>query len=389
MSESWIKSIHDQKALTVFSMRDLCLVRGKGAKVWDDQGKEYIDCNTGNGVALLGHCPEEVMLAIQKQAETLIACAGTFYHEPRSAFLKELFEMTPLSLQKAFLCNSGTETIEAAIKFARYSTSKPEIITAMRGFHGRTYGALSATFNPKYKKGFEPLVPGFHHVPYNQIEKLKAKVNEKTAAILIEIIQGEGGVNPGKADYFKAVQDFCQEKGILLIIDEVQTGFGRTGAYFACQHFGIEPDILCLAKGIASGVPMGAVVCSERVQMDIGMHGSTFGGNPLSCAAGAATLRVMKQPHFLNQVQEKGNYFFERLNQISSEKIREIRGMGLMIGVELKEKSAPYLQKLLDRGVIALPAGATVVRFLPPLVISKEEIDVVVKQFEEALKENP
>jgi acetylornithine/LysW-gamma-L-lysine aminotransferase len=369
----------------VYPKRDLVLVRGKGAKVWDADGKEYIDCVGGHGVANIGHCNDRVVEAIEKQSRQLISCSMTFYNDTRARFLAKLLAVTPKNLKRAFLCNSGTEAVEGAIKFARFTSKKKEFITAMRGFHGRTMGSLSATFNPEYRKDFEPVVPGFKYVPFNNFAKLESAVTGDTAGIILEIVQGEGGVHIGSSDYFKQVRSLCDEKNILLIIDEVQTGFCRTGKMFACHHVDLEPDILCVAKAIAGGVPMGAVLCSENIRPPIGKHGSTFGGNPLACAAGVAAIDYMLDHHLDEQAKEKGDYFVGRITQTSFANVREVRHLGLMIGIELKEKSQPYLVKLLEKGVLAMPAGATVLRFLPPLTIAREEIDFVTEKVIEVL----
>ena len=369
----------------VYPKRDLVLVRGKGAKVWDADGKEYIDCVGGHGVANIGHCNERVIEAIDKQSRQLISCSMTFYNDTRARFLEKLLSITPKNLKRAFLCNSGTEAIEAAIKFVRFTTKKKEFITAMRGFHGRTMGAMSATFNPEYRKDFEPIVPGFKYVPFNNFEKLKDAVTDDTAGILLEVVQGEGGIHVGSADYFRQVRQLCDERNILLILDEVQSGFCRTGRMFACNHFDLEPDILCLAKAIAGGVPMGAVVCSGKIQPPMGKHGSTFGGNPLACAAGIAAIDFMLESKLDEQARNKGDFFVGKLKRHKFANVREIRHLGLMIGVELKEKSQPYLVKLMEQGVLAMPAGATLLRFLPPLVITKEELDFVARKVIEVL----
>jgi acetylornithine/LysW-gamma-L-lysine aminotransferase len=285
--------------------------------------------------------------------------------------------VTPENLKRAFLCNSGTEAIEGAIKFARFTTRKREFVCAMRGFHGRTMGSLSATFNPEYRKEFEPIVPGFRHAPFNNFQKLAENVTGDTAGVILEIVQGEGGIHVGSREYFTAVRKLCDEKNILLIIDEVQTGFCRTGKMFACEHFDLKPDILCVAKAIAGGVPMGAVVCSDKIQPPFGKHGSTFGGNPLACAAGLAAIDFMVESRLADQAREKGDAFVGRLKARGFPNVREIRHLGLMVGMELKEKVQPYLVKLMEEGVLAMPAGATVLRFLPPLTISREDLDTV------------
>jgi len=256
----------------------------------------------------------------------------------------------------------------------------------MRAFHGRTYGSLSATFNKKYREGFEPLVPGFSHVPYNKIEALEDAVDEETAAVILEVVQGEGGVHPAVDEYIQAVRRICDERGALLIIDEIQTGFGRTGRMFAIQHFEITPDLLTCAKSLAGGVPMGAVLIGSKVRnLTPGVHGSTFGGNPLSCAAANAALDVMKEEDLPGQAAAKGAYLMEKLNAIQSPNIREVRGMGLIIGIEMKQKVAPILKTLQEKKIIALNAGMTVLRLLPPLVITYEQLDHLVDVLTEVL----
>jgi len=379
-------AIQKQYEFDVYPKRDILLVKGKGARVWDIQGKAYIDCSTGHGVANIGHCNEVVTCAIAEQAQTLITCDGTYYNDKKALLLEKLISIAPDNLKRAFLCNSGTETIEAAIKFTRFSTKKKDFVCANRGFHGRTLGSLSATFQPKYKEDFEPLVPGFKFAPFNNFEKLAAEVDDQTAGIILEIVQGEGGVYIGDREYFERVRQLCDEKGIVLIIDEVQTGFCRTGKMFACQHYDLEPDILCVAKGIAGGVPMGAVLCSEKLEIPSGKHGSTFGGNPLACAAAIAALNFMITNQLDIQAAEKGNYFMKKLKKYEFPNVREIRQLGLMIGIELKEKVKPYLIELMELGVLALPAGSLVLRLLPPLTIRFDEVDEVVDKIIHVLK---
>jgi acetylornithine/LysW-gamma-L-lysine aminotransferase len=278
--------------------------------------------------------------------------------------------------------------VEAAFKFARISTGRKNIVAAMRAFHGRTYGSLSATYNKKYREGFEPLVPGFSHVPYNNIEALEKAVNEETAAVILEVIQGEGGVYPVTTDYIQAARRICDERGALLIVDEIQTGFGRTGSMFAVQQFDVVPDMLTCAKSIAGGVPMGAVLIGKAVKnLTPGVHGSTFGGNPLACAAAIAALNVIREEDLPRQALVKGAYFRDKLRALHLPNVREVRGMGLMIGIEMKEKVAPYIKALQEHHIIALNAGMTVIRLLPPLVITYEQIDHVVNALAEVLTE--
>jgi acetylornithine/LysW-gamma-L-lysine aminotransferase len=372
----------------VYAKRHVTVVRGEGAVVWDDQGHEYIDCVGGQGTANLGHANAAVAAAIAAQAQRLISCPEIFPNDQRAALMERLTQLT--GMPRVFLCNSGTEAVEAAIKFARVATKRTEIVAAMRGFHGRTFGALSATWNRAYREPFEPLVPGYSHVPYNNLEALSQAVTDKTAAVILEVVQGEGGVYPGSAEYLRGAQQLCHERGALLIIDEVQTGLGRTGKLFAIQHHKLQPDLLCLAKSIAGGLPMGATLIGERVGVLPGhIHGSTFGGNPLACAASLAALSEMERLALPARAAENGAYFKERLQDAArnSPLIREVRGLGLLVGVELKKKSAPYIQALGKRGVLALSAGMNVIRFLPPLVITREQLDRVTDTLTQVLAE--
>ena len=380
-------AIEDRYSAGVVPKRDVVIVRGKGVRVWDADGREYIDCVGGHGTANVGHCHDAIIEAVTQQASRLVVCPEIFHNDVRAEFLETLMAISPHGLEHAFLCNSGTEAVEAALKFARASTGRQEIIAAMRGFHGRTFGALSATWNPKYREPFEPLVPGFTHVRYNDATALEAAVSERTAAVLLEVVQGEGGVRLGDGAYLQRAQALCRETGALLIVDEVQTGFGRTGRLFACEHYDLQPDILCLAKAMAGGLPMGATLCTEKAASVPTMsHGSTFGGNPVLCAAALAAIRVIREERLAERAMELGVYFRERLEAIRTPAVREIRGLGLMIGVEFKAKVTPLLRGLMARGVLALPAGNTVLRFLPPLVITRDEIDTVVEQVADTMR---
>jgi LysW-gamma-L-lysine/LysW-L-ornithine aminotransferase len=369
----------------IYTKHPIALVRGQGALLWDSAGREYIDCMAGHGVANLGHAHPAVARAVADQAYRLITGHEAFYNDQRAAAIERLAGLRP-GLDRVYLCNSGTEAVESAIKFARLSTGRRSILAAMRGFHGRTLGALSATWNRHYREPFEPLVPGFHHVPYNNVAALEEAVDSDTAAVILEVVQGEGGVHLAEPGYLEAVRDICRAKGALLIIDEVQTGLGRTGKMLAVEHSGVTPDLLCLAKSVAGGVPMGAVLIGREVGgFAPGVHGSTFGGNPLACAASVAALDAIRNERLPEQAAEKGAYVLSRLRDIQSPLIREVRGLGLMIGIELKRKVAPYLDGLLQRGVIALPAGLTVIRLLPPLVITIPQLDRVLEALEEVV----
>ena len=386
MTTDDIIALESQHGSGVYAKQPIVLVRGEGARVWDADGREYVDCVGGHGVANVGHAHPAVIQAVTEQVQRMIICPNGFYNDQRAQLLAELARIGPAGLERAFLCNSGTEAVEAALKFARLSTGRKNVVAAMRGFHGRTFGALSATWRKPYRQPFEPLVPGFEFVPYNRLAPMEQAVNERTAAVILEVVQGEGGVTPGDRGYLLGVQALCQERGALFIVDEVQTGFGRTGRMFASQHHDLQPDLMCVAKSIAGGLPMGGVLIGPRVDaLPKKVHGSTFGGNPLACAAALATIRAIQSEQLARRAAELGARLMAGLRAIPSRRIREVRGLGLMVGVELKGKAAPYLARLAERGVLALAAGATVMRFLPPLVISAEDVDVVVERVGEAL----
>jgi acetylornithine/LysW-gamma-L-lysine aminotransferase len=379
------KTLEHDYGIALQAKRDLVAVRGEGACLYDEAGREYLDFAAGIAVASLGHCHPKLVAAIQQQAATLITCPNIMYNDVRSQLLKKLVEVTPSALTRAYLANSGAETIEAALKFARLHTGRTNFVSAMRGFHGRTMGAVSATYTPKYREAFQPLIPGFDYVPYNKIEKLDAVVNDNTAAVLLELVQGEGGVNPIQAEYITAVRKICSERGALLIIDEIQTGFCRTGKFFACEHFDLQPDILCVAKAMGGGVPIGATLITDAIKIDPGLHGTTFGGNPLACAAALAAIDVYQSDNLAQRAAELGAYFEAELKIEDLSQVRALRRMGLMIGIELKQKVQDTLAKLLDAGIIALPAGPNVIRMLPPLIVEKTQIDRVVAVLRELL----
>lgn len=387
LTSSEIIALEDRYDCGIYPMQPIALVRGQGARVWDADGREYIDCMAGHGVANVGHANAAVNRAIAEQMERLITCHGAVYNDQRALLLQKLVSIAPPGLERAFLCNSGAEAVEAAFKFARLATGRKRIVAAMRGFHGRTFGALSATWRKEYREPFEPLVPGFEFVPYNKLDRMEEAVTGETAAVILEIVQGEGGVYPGDPDYLRGVQALCQEKGALFIVDEIQTGFGRTGRMFACEHYDLHPDLMCVAKGIAGGLPMGAVLIGALVgQLPRRVHGSTFGGNPLCCAAALATIGFIEAENLPQRAAERGAQLLAGLQAIQSPRIREVRGLGLMVGVELKEQAGPYLAALAERGVLALSAGPMVMRFLPPLVISEEEVNTVIAQVAEVLQ---
>lgn len=369
----------DRFSSGVYAKRPIAISRGEGATIWDENGRAHLDCAAGIGVANLGHCHPQVVAAISAQAARLITCQEMFYNDQRAQFQARLADALPGALDRVYLCNSGTEAVESAIKFARLSTGRPGIVAAMRGFHGRTLGALSATHNEKYRQPFAPLVSHFSHVPFGHIAPLEAAVTDETAAVLLEIVQGEGGVRLAQPQFFQEASRLCQERGALLIIDEVQTGYGRTGRLFACEHFDLVPDLICLGKAMAGGLPMGAVGIGPRVQnLAPGLHGSTFGGNPLACAAGTAVLDIFQQSDLATRAATLGEQFRRNIEALNLPLVREVRGLGLMIGIELRQRAMPYVQALMDQGIIALTAGSTVIRLLPPLTITNEELARVV-----------
>jgi LysW-gamma-L-lysine/LysW-L-ornithine aminotransferase len=381
-----IIALEDKYASGVYAKRQIALVKGQGARVWDADGKEYIDCAGGTAVASVGHANPKVLRAVARQANTMISCQEMFYNDKRALVMEKICNLSGMG--RIFLCNSGTEAAEAALKFARLLTKRTEIVAAMRGFHGRTMGALSATWEKKYREPFEPLVPGFKHIPYNDIEALEAAVTYQTAAVILEVIQGEGGIRPADPDFLKRARELCTEKGALLIIDEIQTGFCRTGKWFAKDHYGLQPDILCVAKAVGGGLPMGATLLASHIgPLPPMVHGTTFGGNPLSCAASLAAIGYMEEHHLPERAAKHGDWFMAELSKIQSPLIREVRGKGLLVGIELKQKVAPYLQALMQKGVLAINAGMTVIRFVPPLVIPQQDLGIVARTVEEVLNE--
>ena len=352
--------------------------KGLGAHVWDTNGKEYIDCMGGYGVALLGHQNKRVTDALKSQLDKIITVHSSLYNKTREEFLENLFKVAPKKLSQVHLNNSGAEAIEAAMKFARKFTGKPEMVAMNGSYHGKSLGALSITFNPKYRKSFKPLVEKVSFSPFGDIEKLRETVTDQTAFVILEPIQGESGIHVAPDGFLQDVKKLCDEKGILLIFDEIQAGLGRTGKMWAHQHWETEPDILCLAKGIAGGVPMGATLVRPDVLACIskGEHSSTFGGNPLSCAAGTATMQALTQDKLVENSANMGKLFREGLEQLKEKHsvIREVRGKGLMIGVELKFEVRDILMEGIEKGLLLLYSGRNILRLLPPLVITQEDV---------------
>jgi predicted acetylornithine/succinylornithine family transaminase len=386
----------DRYLMHTYSRFPVVLRKGRGIKVWSTTGKEYLDFLGGIAVNVLGHCHPKVVVAIQKQAQRLLHVSN-FYHIEPQIKLARLLVINSFA-DKVFFCNSGAEANEAAIKLARkyakehYDQNRFEIITALNSFHGRTLAALTATGQEKFQKGFEPLVAGFRYVPFNDIDALQAAINQNTCAVMLEPIQGEGGINIPSDDYLKNVRELCDRHGLLLILDEVQTGMGRTGKLFAYEHYGITPDIMTLAKGLGGGVPIGAMLATELVSSAFQpkTHASTFGGNPLVCAAAIATIETILEDGFiLDQCNRMAKYFMEKLNQLKedfSEQIMEIRGKGLLIAMELPRDGLPIVNACLERGIlIGSAGGGNVLRFTPPLTVERKDIDQLIDVLEEIM----
>jgi predicted acetylornithine/succinylornithine family transaminase len=359
----------------------VCLVRGEGSEIWDAEGNRYLDFFPGWGCNLVGHCPPRVVEAVREQVGLLIHVPNTWYMEPQGLFARALSERSFGG--KAFFCNSGAEANEAAIKIARaygHANGRFKILTAQGGFHGRTYAALTATAQPKYHAGFEPMVPGFSYVPYDDLNAVAAAMDDQTAAVMVEPIQGEGGVKVPSDGYLPGLRKLCDERGALLLLDEVQTGLGRTGTWFAYQHFGIEPDVLTCAKALAGGVAAGVMLAKGHVAevLKPGMHASTFGGNPIACRAGLATIETIEEDGLLERGKAIGERFrghFESLRAERPDLVRDIRIRGVMIGLELANDASPVVAACLERRLLVNATGGTVVRLLPALNLGDEQID--------------
>ena len=385
-STSAILQLDESLQPPLYAKRGIALVRGEGVWLYDSDGQRYLDLMSNYGVNILGHAHPRVTAAIVAQAGRLLSCHQSFASDVRAAFLEKLLSVVPHGLARAFLSNSGAEAVEAALKFAWAVTGRRKVVAAKRGYHGRTLGALAATGEPKYRQPFLGVLPEVVHVPYGDVAALAEAVDADTAAVILEPVQGEGGIYPAEPGYLAEARRITREAGALLVFDEVQSAF-RTGAWFACQHAGVSPDLLCVAKGLANGVPIGATLMTEDVALALpaGVHGSTFGGNPLACAAGLATLETLEDDRLIPAAAELGSYFREQLLALRHPLVREVRGIGLMLGLDLKVRSTPVLKALQERGVLALPAGTTVVRLLPPLILSRDDVDLAVTRIAQAL----
>lgn len=380
-----IERIENEYEIKLYTKRDIALVRGEGMYLWDAQGTRYLDMMSNYGVAILGHSHPAVTAAITHQAGTLMSTHQSFYSEARANFIVALERLLPPQLTKLSFSNSGAEAVEAALKFARVATGRHRILSTKRGYHGRTLGALSVTGEQKYRAPFQPLLEGCDQVPYGDLDEARNCLDQ-AAAIILEPIQGESGVRLATPEYLRGLRRLADETGALLIFDEVQTAF-RTGKTWAFEHSGAVPDIMTLSKPLANGLPIGVTVVSDRVAQAVpgGSHGSTFGGNPLVSAAAEAVLGVAGTGEFNQHVASMGEYFLGKLKAIQHPIIREVRGLGLMVAVELKKNASPVLQAMQRDGVLAIPAGSTSVRFLPPLIAQREHLDAAAAAFERAL----
>lgn len=352
-------------------------VRGAGVNLFDEAGRAYLDFMAGIGVASLGHAHPRLTAAIAAQAERLVVCPQSQANDVRAEFLERLCELAGPPLTRVFLSNSGTEANEAALKWARMATGRTRVVAAKRGFAGRSLGALAVTWDPAYRLAFEPLPGPVEFVKFGDAAELEGAIDDSTAAFIVEPVQGEGGVHPAPPGYLQRARELTARHGALLVLDEVQCGVGRTGTFLAAHAAGVSPDVVTLAKGLAGGVPIGATLMTDAVarSMPRGGHGSTFGGNPLACAAGLAVLRELEEGHLCAHAEEMGERLMAGLRAIGSPRVREVRGRGLMVGMELRERSGPVVARLRQRGLLTVAAGATVVRFLPPLVVGPDEID--------------
>ena len=379
----------DQYLGNLYQRFPVTIEKGLGAHVWDTKNKEYIDCMGGYGVALVGHRNERVVNAIKSQVDKIITVHSSLYSKTREEFLETLFKAAPKGLTQAHLNNSGAEAIEAAMKFARKFTGKKGMVAMNGSYHGKSMGALSLTFNPKYRKSFQPLVDKVTFSPFGNIESLREKIDGDTAFVILEPIQGESGIHVAPDGFLQDVRKLCDDNGILLIFDEIQAGLGRTGRMWASEHWDTAPDILCIAKGIAGGVPMGVTMVRPDILDCIskGEHSSTFGGNPLSCAAGTATLHALTQDGLIDNADKMGKLFRKELERLKEKHtvIREIRGKGLMIGIELKFEVKDILMEGIEKNLVLLYSGRNILRLLPPLVISEEDVTRSIEILDELL----
>lgn len=390
MNTEDIIALDNNYIMNTYARQPIALKEGKGSVVWDIEGRSYIDCVAGIAVNNLGHAHPRLAKTICQQSQKLIHTSNLYYIENQGKLAKLLANISPHN--KSFFCNSGAEANEGAIKLARKYTNKGEIIAMENSFHGRTITTITATGQKKYQKGFRPLSPGFKHVPYGVIDAVTESITKETAAVLVEPVQGEGGIIIPPDGYLKELKDLCHENNILLIFDEVQTGFGRTGRMFASQTFKVTPDITTLAKAIAGGFPMGALMANDEVgaAFEPGDHAATFGGSPLACAAAITSIKIIQDEKLLQKSWENGLYFQEKLISVmdNHSHVKDVRGVGLMLGMEMDIPCANIVNAMRDHGVLVNCAADKVLRFVPPLVISQEEIDLVTYRLDEVLKKH-
>ncbi|WP_292471503.1 acetylornithine transaminase [Methanolobus sp.] len=384
-SSSDSQSIFDKDSkyvMQTYGRQPIVLDSGKGSLVYDIEGREYVDCVAGIAVNNVGHCHPRLVEAIKNQAEKLLHVSNLYYTELQAELGQQLVDVTGMA--RVFFCNSGTEAVEAAMKLARVTSKKTDFIAVEHSFHGRTMGALSLTYKDMYRAPFKPLIQEEMFVPFNDPQAISDSITKNTAAVIVEPIQGEGGINVPSDGYLKEVRKICDETETLLIFDEVQTGFGRTGTWFCKEHFGVEPDIMTMAKAIGGGFPMGAIAAREGVSFGRGEHAATFGGGPLACAAALASIEIIREEKLLQRSKEMGEYFQNELRTLSTEGLVEVRGKGLMIGVQFDRKCADLVEHARKNGILLNCTSETVLRIAPPLVITKEEIDRVVSVLEQA-----
>ena len=376
-----LKKRESESIFQTYTRQDVVLVRGSGALVWDSDGKEYLDFVAGIAVNNVGHCHPAVVEAIKQQAEILIHTSNLYYTENQVRLAEELKRLT--GMDRAFFCNSGAESVEAALKLARRATGRAGVVAAERSFHGRTLGALGATYKAAYREPFRPLNEA-QFVPYNDAEALKNAVTKETGAVILEPVQGEAGVYVADAEYMRAARQICDDAGALLIFDEVQTGFGRTGKWFGMEHSGVKPDIVTLAKALAGGLPMGAMLASGEAAEAFkrGDHGSTFAGSPLVSAVALASIEVIKSENLVSRSEDLGAYMKSRLRKLNP---TEVRGLGLMVGMDLDADCGQIVSRAREKGVLINSTGEHTLRFIPPLVVTREQIDGVVKVIAESL----
>jgi acetylornithine/N-succinyldiaminopimelate aminotransferase len=394
MNEKEIMALADENIMNTYKRFPVVLVKGSGVKVWDVHGKEYLDFAAGIAVCNLGHCHPQVMDAIKDQVENLMHVSNLYYTEPQIKMAKLLVDNS--FADKIFFCNSGAEANEAAIKLARkyahenMGPDKFELITMKDSFHGRTMATITATGQEKFQFGFTPLLEGFTYVPFNDLHTLETRISSKTCGIMVEPIQGEGGVNIPDDNYLASIREICDRHGILLIIDEVQTGMGRTGKLFAYEHSGIKPDIMTLAKALGNGFPIGAMLATNKVAKAFvpGNHASTFGGNPLAMAAANATMKIMLQEGILEHCRKMGDYFLFQLKKLQQKHkfIKYVRGMGLMLAAQLDIESGDIVNECLQRGLLIISAGVKTLRFVPPLIITTGDVDQAISILDEVME---